>query len=59
MINLENFKLLIYQFIFNTSRKNDSVANDSTDFSVLLKEIKSKKKVLLKISHKKDKSINY
>jgi len=59
MINSENFKLLIYQFTLNTSRENDFVADDSTDSSVLLKEIKSKKKVLLKISRKKDESINY
>jgi len=59
MINSENFKLLIYQFTLDTSRKNDSVTDDSTDSSVLLKKIKSKKKVLLKISRKKDELINY
>ncbi len=59
IINSENFKLLIYQLTLDTLRKNNFVADDSTDSSLVLKEIKSKKKVLLKISRKKDELINY
>ncbi len=62
IIDIENFKHLIYESVSDTSEKNVAetaeIAEASASSVLILEKVKQKKK-LLKVSHKKDESIDY